>query len=200
MRPWRYRFSIDRREARAALGAAQAGICGACFDPAPACLQLDHDHSTDLVRGLLCPGCNVSDGRSLCATRPWDLYLAEPPAMQPDILASMASHCATAIARLDEAPAVAWRADLWPPSLREAAGDIEPHVWLDGVNEEWDEDSRVAPEFPCAFTGCGIGYHWHPLRRFSFDAQVAQRAVLDARLWHMKKTVAAQAEAQHVDY
>jgi hypothetical protein len=39
----------------------QAGRCAACGERYHH-LVVDHDHGTGLVRGLLCPGCNTSEG------------------------------------------------------------------------------------------------------------------------------------------
>lgn len=46
------------------LYAEQDGGCGVCEtpEPVPEALVIDHCHQTGLVRGLLCPGCNVALG------------------------------------------------------------------------------------------------------------------------------------------
>jgi hypothetical protein len=47
-----------------ALHDTQGRACGSCKtpEPDPAALHIDHDHDTDEVRGLLCPGCNHGIG------------------------------------------------------------------------------------------------------------------------------------------
>lgn len=57
-------FGLSAREYRDLWG-AQAGLCAMplCFEPLDflkCCV--DHDHSTGVVRGLLCFGCNISLG------------------------------------------------------------------------------------------------------------------------------------------
>jgi len=43
---------------------------------------IDHDHDTDLVRGLLCGGCNTAEGRANNADEPgWVQYRSATPAM-----------------------------------------------------------------------------------------------------------------------
>lgn len=44
----------------AALAAAQGGVCAVC-QRKPA-VQVDHDHKTGKVRGVLCDGCNGGIG------------------------------------------------------------------------------------------------------------------------------------------
>lgn len=56
----------------------QAGHCAVCGEVRMR-LRIDHDHDTGLVRGLLCNGCNISEGRDFRA--PWfERYRANPPA------------------------------------------------------------------------------------------------------------------------
>lgn len=110
--PWKYGSDDDRVAARAELRRTQAGFCAACF-ARPARLYLDHDHATGLVRGLLCQSCNASDGRgSPRLARPWDLYVAEPPAAQDDVLARLITHCEEALCCVEAEPARVWRAGL----------------------------------------------------------------------------------------
>jgi hypothetical protein len=51
----------------------RCALCGAGVDH----LVLDHEHRTGLVRGRLCHGCNVSEGRG--AGGAVDLYRERPP-------------------------------------------------------------------------------------------------------------------------
>jgi hypothetical protein len=67
-RDWpRYRFSVFHNE--------RCAICGQRFDRA----VNDHDHRTGLVRGLLCVGCNISEGTNWTSTAV-QLYRERPPA------------------------------------------------------------------------------------------------------------------------
>lgn len=55
-----------------------AGHCAVCGERRSR-LLVDHDHETGLVRGLLCNGCNASEGRDYRA--PWfERYRENPPA------------------------------------------------------------------------------------------------------------------------
>jgi hypothetical protein len=54
----RRRYGIDSTVYRA-LEIAQQGECAICGAPS-ARLHVDHDHETGLVRGLLCPTCNMN--------------------------------------------------------------------------------------------------------------------------------------------
>lgn len=47
----------DIRGELEALQAGRCGICGGTSEP----LQLDHDHDSGFVRGLLCVGCNIEE-------------------------------------------------------------------------------------------------------------------------------------------
>lgn len=49
------RYGIGAAEVEALIG-AQGGMCAVC-KKRPA-VQVDHDHSTGVVRGVLCDGCN----------------------------------------------------------------------------------------------------------------------------------------------
>lgn len=59
-----YRLSLEEYEQAYA---AQGGRCAICGSDAPqsgsGCLEVDHDHGTGAVRGLLCSGCNAGLGR-----------------------------------------------------------------------------------------------------------------------------------------
>ena len=50
----------------------QADQCAGCGNAGN--LLRDHDHTTGLVRGLLCPSCNVLEGVGL--SRMWDRWRA----------------------------------------------------------------------------------------------------------------------------
>jgi len=65
-----------------ALGEAQKQECAICKEPAEK-LHVDHDHFTNVVRGLLCPHCNwllgyARDDRTILANA--ISYLQNPPA------------------------------------------------------------------------------------------------------------------------
>lgn len=58
----------------------QEGTCAACIDPPKV---IDHDHSTGLVRGLLCYSCNTLEG--FCKNtfdRRFSPYRENPPARE----------------------------------------------------------------------------------------------------------------------
>lgn len=48
------------QEAYDALQEKQKGKCGICWNPAT---EIDHDHKTNKVRGLLCVACNTGLGK-----------------------------------------------------------------------------------------------------------------------------------------
>ena len=59
----KYRYGITRAEYDRLLS-AQGGLCAACHrPPEKRCLDVDHDHTTGRVRGLLCNPCNITLGR-----------------------------------------------------------------------------------------------------------------------------------------
>ena len=65
-RPAHLRHQEFRRAARKdgtfdRLDVAQGGVCAICKKPPPPerTLDLDHDHATMEIRGLLCRGCNM---------------------------------------------------------------------------------------------------------------------------------------------
>ena len=53
-----YGISLAEYESRLT---AQGGVCALCFQPSlpGTVLYVDHDHRTRIVRGLLCPRCNM---------------------------------------------------------------------------------------------------------------------------------------------
>lgn len=56
----RYRYNIDYEQYKA-LMEKQSGLCAICKERAA--VDIDHDHKTDVVRGLLCRSCNVGLGQ-----------------------------------------------------------------------------------------------------------------------------------------
>lgn len=50
----------------------QCGQCATCGKPSSEATPLvrDHDHETELVRGLLCKSCNIFEGFALAASKP----------------------------------------------------------------------------------------------------------------------------------
>lgn len=79
--------------ARLAVYATQHARCAVClslwlpnrvcrsYPPAPWLLELDHDHGTGLIRGLLCGSCNCREGLPGYAEQPvFAAYRVRPPA------------------------------------------------------------------------------------------------------------------------
>jgi hypothetical protein len=60
----------------------QGGQCALC--PATDRLEVDHDHWTGLVRGLLCRGCNISEGQTRRPSDAVKAYRTAPPAAHLD--------------------------------------------------------------------------------------------------------------------
>lgn len=63
-RALRHKFGITLAEYEA-LAAAQGGVCAICHSPPQGHrrhLDVDHDHTTSEVRGLLCSPCNRAIG------------------------------------------------------------------------------------------------------------------------------------------
>jgi hypothetical protein len=57
---WRYGITIDDFEA---MSDSQGGVCAICGEaPSERHLDVDHDHASGFVRGLLCNDCNRSIG------------------------------------------------------------------------------------------------------------------------------------------
>jgi hypothetical protein len=61
----------------AAIEKWQAGRCGICSAETP--LVTDHDHSTGLIRGLLCLRCNTAEAFRVVG--PYRRYRERPPAV-----------------------------------------------------------------------------------------------------------------------
>ena len=60
----------------------QEGRCWTCRDEISGSdLCVDHDHTTGLVRGLLCQRCNLAEGHGYLDFD-WGEYRANPPAAQ----------------------------------------------------------------------------------------------------------------------
>jgi hypothetical protein len=66
---WRKHYGISQDEYWR-LYEAQGGVCAICGQPetrihkgTPAHMQVDHDHETGAIRGLLCGSCNTALGR-----------------------------------------------------------------------------------------------------------------------------------------
>jgi hypothetical protein len=78
---WKYNTPGERKAAKAALLPFQLNRCAVCVGRMGASMHVDHDHDTGLIRGLLCHGCNTTEGRGRRLTE-WDQYLAMPPAQR----------------------------------------------------------------------------------------------------------------------
>ncbi len=73
-----YGLSVDRYNAMLEF---QGGDCAICGKPMTGRKNVDHDHITGKVRGLLCSGCNLRLGLFESAIREsMERYLANPPA------------------------------------------------------------------------------------------------------------------------
>jgi len=87
-RGWKRRFGLSPDDYRLMLD-SQGGLCAICLAPAEGdkVLEVDHDHDTGAVRGLLCGGCNrglAQFREDTAALRRAIAYLRKPPA--PDVL------------------------------------------------------------------------------------------------------------------
>jgi len=58
----RYGIALEEYEAMARLTGGRCPVCGEAPAPPFSVLDLDHDHETGRVRGLLCRGCNIALG------------------------------------------------------------------------------------------------------------------------------------------
>lgn len=81
---YKYRISVQEYDT---LFLKQKGLCAMCGNPGTArnkgCLNIDHDHKTKKVRGLLCSRCNRALGfieSSRCVLGL--MYLASPPTLR----------------------------------------------------------------------------------------------------------------------
>lgn len=77
MTEWIYGKAGHKSEARAALMHIQSGRCGGCYRRVTDVLNVDHDHESGLVRGLLCRRCNTGEHRTALD---WQSYIEAPPA------------------------------------------------------------------------------------------------------------------------
>jgi len=67
--------SADEEDADRVLAKWQRGYCAMCGYRDH--LQIDHDHDTGLIRGLLCVSCNKVEPNQ--AGGPWEVYRRRPP-------------------------------------------------------------------------------------------------------------------------
>jgi hypothetical protein len=72
---------LTRAEIRAALHEMQGGRCAVCGVGGR--IQIDHDHATGMVRGLLCQSCNIRERGGL-PHADIKAYRANPPAAGRD--------------------------------------------------------------------------------------------------------------------
>ncbi|MFJ7998920.1 endonuclease domain-containing protein [Streptomyces sp. NPDC096310] len=98
----------------AAIEAWQAGRCGICC--AQTSLIVDHDHTTGLVRGLLCRRCNTSE--AFRSAGPYRRYRERPPAA---ILGARARYW-DPLAKDYAHPATIREADKWTDAASEDIG------------------------------------------------------------------------------
>jgi len=79
----RYRLSAADYYALLELQEGRCAICQTHVDRLPRRLDVDHDHKTGVVRGLLCHPCNVGLGHhERHNTGAWAHYRAHPPMAQ----------------------------------------------------------------------------------------------------------------------
>ncbi len=153
----------------------QQGRCAVCDEPR-ARLVVDHDHDSGLVRGLLCNGCNSSEGRDFRA--PWfRAYRANPPAMRLGLSVKYGQHKP----RRRRVIASKLRPDRW------SRLDLEP--WLNAMITEAEKGSEAGPA-PCSDNSdayrelCArCGYAPVPVNVSLVEWRAALR---EAYLWSMK--------------